>query len=290
MSSKIVPLLPRHTVYVEPFCGGAAVFFAKPWPPVKNNNHYCEVLNDIDSRIVNLYRVVQDPVLGPEFVRRAAMPYSRELFLEAKTKLYLSGVDGATAYWTVIQQSFCNTMKGWGTRIYNQNGAATWANKVDHLPEYLDRMMGVHIEHDDAIAVIKRWDSPQTLFYCDPPYPNTDQDPYTKYTDLYTQEHFETLCATLDGCQGSFVLSGYDNPAPRDHWEKFTFETTSSAAGGGRICSQKDRTKATTKGEKEKRTEVVWRVDRSDTARVEVQKIWEKWGWEKGQPMPAKLK
>ena len=56
----IVKLLPPHVTYVEPFAGGAQVFFHKPRSPV-------EVLNDLDGELVNYLRVVQQH--SPELVR-----------------------------------------------------------------------------------------------------------------------------------------------------------------------------------------------------------------------------
>src|SRR3979409_1418103 len=52
LATKIISLLPEHTTYVEPFAGGAQVFFHKPPSPV-------EVLNDLDGEIVNFFRVCQ---------------------------------------------------------------------------------------------------------------------------------------------------------------------------------------------------------------------------------------
>ena len=49
MASKIIPLIPPHTVYVEPFAGGAAILFNKPWPSVTNRDHYREIINDTDG-------------------------------------------------------------------------------------------------------------------------------------------------------------------------------------------------------------------------------------------------
>ena len=59
--SKIIPLIPEHSLYCEPFIGGAAVFFAKPKAKV-------EVINDINGEIVNFYKVLQDdfPALQKE--------------------------------------------------------------------------------------------------------------------------------------------------------------------------------------------------------------------------------
>ena len=58
---KIIPLIPEHALYCEPFIGGAAVFFAKQKAKV-------EVINDINGEIVNFYQVLQNdfPALQKE--------------------------------------------------------------------------------------------------------------------------------------------------------------------------------------------------------------------------------
>ena len=52
MLDHILPLIPPHNTYVEPFFGGGAVFFAKQ--PVM-----CEVINDIDNNAITFYRVLK---------------------------------------------------------------------------------------------------------------------------------------------------------------------------------------------------------------------------------------
>src|SRR5947208_3538637 len=49
----IIPLIPPHTCYAEPFCGAAWVLFGKPPSDV-------EVINDIDQDIVSFFRVVKE--------------------------------------------------------------------------------------------------------------------------------------------------------------------------------------------------------------------------------------
>ena len=53
MVKEILPLIPEHTSYVEPFFGGGAVFFAKK--PVKH-----EVINDINHNAITFYRVLKN--------------------------------------------------------------------------------------------------------------------------------------------------------------------------------------------------------------------------------------
>ena len=75
LAHRIVALMPAHRVYFEPFCGGAAVLFAKPRADR-------ETLNDIDSRVVRFWRVLRD---RPQDLADAVAnsPYSREEWREA---------------------------------------------------------------------------------------------------------------------------------------------------------------------------------------------------------------
>jgi len=260
MSGKILPLIPKHTVYVEPYCGGATIFFAKPWPKVTNQDHYREVLNDCDHRIINFYRVLQDPVKSKELIRRLELtPYSREEHQRSKELLSSEdSVEAAWAWFVKINTSFSNDLHGgWRRSLFSRDLGQAYINQISRLPEYLDRMSGVYLECNDALKVIEDWDSPQTFFYCDPPYPNADQGHYSGYI----LKDFESLCDVLDNCQGSFLLSNYDQPNVNipEQWERFEFDAYSSSA--------------LDKQHRGKRTEVVWRMDRSMNVKPEIKKL-----------------
>lgn len=272
MASKIVPLIPRHTVYVEPFAGGAAVFFAKPWPNTENSDHYREVLNDKDERLINFYRVLQAPEKREALIERLSLTlYSEAEYAKAKDLESGDEVKRAWAYYVAINMSFVNKLHaGWGRAVFGRNLAATWAAKVARLPEYLERMSSVHIACDDALKVIKQWDSPQTFFYCDPPYPGTNCGHYGGYTI----QDFQALVNTLNECQGSFILSNYEQAGaqmPKD-WERFEFSATASSRG--RVGYDRSK-KADESGQNRQRTEVVWRRKNRVQVRPEIQKLYD---------------
>ena len=268
MSSKIVPLIPKHTVYVEPFCGGAAIFFAKPWPEVTNRDHYREVINDHDKRLINFYQQLRDN--GPALVDALQLTlYSEHEHQIAKELDCEDKLEAARRYYVNVQQSFSNKIGGgWKRGVFGRNMAVTWANKVAQLPDYLDRMAAVNIACDDALKIIKQWDSPQTFFYCDPPYPAANQGHY----DGYTLENFQALVSTLDACQGSFILSNYDQPVqmPQD-WERFEFEATASSRA--RVGYDRSK-KADESDQNRQRTEVIWRRLSRVPVREEIAKLY----------------
>jgi len=74
IASKILKYFPPHSVYVEPFAGGAALLFAKPVLPIAAGDNYRECLNDTSDLLINLYRV--------------AVKYPDELNREIQSTLY----------------------------------------------------------------------------------------------------------------------------------------------------------------------------------------------------------
>ena len=268
MASYILPLLPPHTVYAEPFAGGAAVFWAKGRPVAGNNDHYREALNDTNKALLALYRVgVSRP--GDLLAMLDATPYSMAEYEQA-WQIYndpdADELDLAWAVYVQAQMSFSNKIgAGWRRGVFSQNLAVTWENRKGRLCRQLDRLRGVHLDCVDALDFIKLWDSPYTLFYCDPPYPGAHQGHYSGYTP----GDFDALVEVLDNCQGSFVLSNYDQPGVPDHWRRVEIEAVMSAANG------RNR-------ETQSRTEVLWIMDRSGNVREDIRPLLQQWtpnGW-----------
>jgi DNA adenine methylase len=238
-----------HSVYCEPFCGGAAVLFAKDWVNPSNSDDYREVLNDTNQEIINLYRVCQTQY--EKFLHLIEFtPYSEDEHRKAKhigkNPQDYDELWRAWAFYVNISQSFNNTLnKNLSRGVKGRNHAATWHNKKTYLPQIMERLSKVYLSNCDALQCIKNWDSPNTLFYLDPPYPNTHQGHYSGYT----QEDFEALIEVLKGIEGSFILSNYPNEAAPKDWALIEIEATMSA-------------KKVKGGIREKRTECLWIVDK----------------------------
>lgn len=270
LASKIVSLIPRHTVYVEPFAGSCAVLFAKPWPLVSNSHHYREVVNDTNSDIVNFFRQLRDnPV---ELHRLCSLsPYSKEEYELAKASDSSSDIEKARVFFILVSQSFAGKLgRGWKRACANENHPVTFFRKASNLLQLADRLASVYIDNLDAIELINRWDSPQTLFYCDPPYPATDQGHYAGFSD----DQFRQVVDTLNRCDGSFVLSCYGFDAPK-HWERFDFKAYCSASGQGKVGPGRDKSKAAKNTGNRDRTEVVYRVIRGQNVRPEIRKLYQ---------------
>jgi len=245
MASKIVPLIPHHLMYVEPFFGGGAVFFAKGKPKVSDNNYGHEIINDKDERLINFYRCFRDN-FGELYQRIVWTLHSEAEYRRAKEIMTSQGsfseVELAWAYYVNIQQSFCGKLYGGWERTRGtpaQNQSATWWNKTARLEALHERFRDVSISCTDALKVIEQRDHENTFFYLDPPYPETEQGHYDGYTIVDLQE----LIDLLTTIKGKFILSNYDQEKCTfpDNWIRHEFDA---------VCStSKDRTK---------RTEVVW--------------------------------
>lgn len=204
MLPHILPKIPAHTIYVEPFFGGGAVFWGKPQSPI-------EIVNDINNRLITFYKVLKYDFealfekADETFHARAQHKESGELY-KSQIDEITDPVGCAWAVWVQTNMSFATKIGG--TFGYDRSGSSSSKlfNKKKNLTDaYQERMKRVTIESYDVIKVIKTYDAPDTFFYLDPPYVSSDQGHYAGYTEDNFRELLE-LCSTM---KGKFLLSSY---------------------------------------------------------------------------------
>lgn len=231
MIRHILPLIPEHTLYCEPFCGGAAVFWAKEPSGV-------EVLNDTNKELVNFYEVAQNDYVALETMVRISL-HSRTLHRDAQV-VYSSPhlfdrVKRAWAVWVLAVQSFSSMMDG----SFGYDKAKNTTSKKVHnrregfTEEYAIRLQQVQVECTDALRVIRSRDGAEAFFYVDPPYYNSDCGHY----DGYTIEDFDMLLSQLSKVEGKFLLSSYNSDILADYvqrqgWHQQMFEQNVSVNKG----------------------------------------------------------
>jgi len=200
--TRILPLIPAHKTYCEPFVGGAAIFFAKPPSLV-------EVINDTNKELINFYSVCRNRFHELRNLVRTTL-HSRCQHDDAWTiynKPHLHDeVRRAWAVWVLSTQSFSAMLDGsWGYDS-NDNTTTKITNKREQFTEqFALRLQNAQIECADAIYIINRCNRPDSFVYADPPYFNSCMGHY----DGYSIEDFELLLKTLSNFKGKFMLSSY---------------------------------------------------------------------------------
>jgi DNA adenine methylase len=217
LASRIIERMPEHLAYVEPFAGGAQVFFHKE--PSK-----IEVLNDLDGEVVNFYRVCQ--AHHEELIRFTRfMLLSREWFdrLQKTPPNSLTDIQRAARYLYLQKVAF-------GGRVRSQSYGyfVTASNRFSpkKIPEMIakshDRLSGTQIECSPYEEVLQRYDRPTTFFYIDPPYYGVKL-----YRHNLEKEDFQTLRDRLKVLEGKFLLSLNDTPEVRKIFGCFGIEEVS---------------------------------------------------------------
>ena len=203
---------------------------------------YKEVINDNQDLLINMYK--QAILHKDEFEKMVeSTMYSQSDYKRSKTILTnpqeYNDLDKAWAFFYNINTSFAKQLlQGWIiSRDPNSCCSQEWISHKQNISAVIDRISAVHVSCEDALDCIKRWDSPNTLFYVDPPYINTNCGHYKKYSI----EDYKNLCNLLDTIEGKYVLSGYQQEIePKFFHQKINFKATMSAAGTGRTKLQKD--------------------------------------------------
>ena len=221
LKKKILPLIPNDiTAYIEPFGGAGWVLFAK------ERHAKCEVYNDLDGELVNLFMIIKYHV--DALVKDMAFQVSsRELFAKLKENTGFTDIQRATRFLYLIKRSFgamgehysIGKTKALGG-LASHAGIVTLAEKL-HL-----RLDKVIIENKDFEGIIKTYDDKGSFFYFDPPY--------FKGNNLYPRvgkfDH-KRLATVLPGIKGRWLLSIDDCTKAREMFGSWKVKRVSRQTG-----------------------------------------------------------
>ncbi|AMJ41006.1 DNA adenine methylase [Anaerotignum propionicum] len=197
--------------YVEVFGGAGWVLFYRDKHAEK------EVYNDINSELVNLFKNVK---FHPEAVAKELefTLSAREVFEQYKMAdvSQMTEIQRAARYLYLIKLSYGATVRSFGCR-------ARETVDLDVLHKVKKRLDGVLIENKSFAKLIPSQDREGTLFYCDPPYHNTEKY-YDTGEDVFNEEMHILLRDTLKGIKGKFILSYNDDEFIRELYKDFVIE------------------------------------------------------------------
>jgi DNA adenine methylase len=210
----LLPLLPKSHHYCEPFAGSAAVLLNREPSPV-------ETYNDIDGEVANFFRVLRDR--KDELSEKIALtPFSREEFYYAVSinpGNIVDEVERARLFYVRARQTRTGlaqtaSLGRWAnckntSRAGMSGVVSRWLGGVESLPDIASRLLRVQIENRPATQIIRLYDDPKSLFYCDPPYVHNSRTDKKAYGYELLDEEHEQLAYTLIRCVGKVAISGY---------------------------------------------------------------------------------
>ena len=212
LAKKITAEFPEKIGrYVEVFGGGASVLFSA------DKHARFEVYNDANGDLVNLFRCIK---YHREELQREIRYYlnSREMFLDIRQKLSCTGftdIQRAAMFYVLVKTSFGADARSYG--CFNRE------IKTDCFADVEKRISSVEIEHKDFEALIKQYDRPDALFYCDPPYHTTEDN----YSERFSEADHYRLNGVLTALKGRFILSYNDDDFVRELYKDFNIQAIS---------------------------------------------------------------
>lgn len=202
-------ILPPHDIYVEPFVGSGAVFFYKD--PVQK-----EVINDLNTQVAGTYKLIQ------------------KVSTDEKEYPDVSTLEKAKAFWkqqnenpskkpeVALTFAIATQCGGWMSRQVDRPTAVVKAipmeRRLKNMELYQDRLKGVIVRNQDYEKVMREFDSPKTLFFCDPPYEGTSEGIGYAQQNEFDFQRFAKVCSSM---KGKVLITINDSKNLRDLFKGF---------------------------------------------------------------------
>lgn len=216
ISQLLVTILPEHTTYVEPFAGGASVFWRK-------NRSRREVLNDLDPEVALVYRIIQG-MSGSEVDSLSTMDW---LVTEERFAWLLTGRSGSSDLDRTHRLIYLALSSVGHARQQLRSELVGASLRIGaRLSEWRERLKGVELTHGDYHSCITQWDDRDTLFYIDPPYPGEWSLPLA-----FSDEKWNQLVRRVQRLRGKVLLSSpCDLPGIPESWPRLVLEVVYDGA------------------------------------------------------------
>ena len=208
LRDEIISRFPTdYKRYIEVFGGGGWVLFHKT-----SGNDF-EVYNDRNPNLANLYRCVRDhpdeliSELTYALNSRTDFDYIRKIM---KTPTMIPDVKRAAYFYQLIRYSYASGLDSYASQPHSM-----W-NNFPLITNACARLQKVVIENKDFEKLIDQYDRPESFFYCDPPYFETED----YYEDVgFTKADHIRLADRLSSIEGKYLLSYNDCPEIRELYE-----------------------------------------------------------------------
>lgn len=221
----LLPLLPRTKSWVEVFGGSMVV-------TINREPMQIETYNDINGALVNFFRVLRDK--GDELITKLYLtPHSRQEYEESWFSPDDTDVEQARKFFVRMRQSVLatgsqNQKKGWlsatrETRCKISEATNKYLKSVDGLHQIIERLKMIQIENRSYDFILTSYDTPDTLFYLDPPYDVEKRSGGSDYQFDFAEEDHYKLHELLLQVKAKAAISGYDSDFMKSLYKDFYY-------------------------------------------------------------------
>jgi len=232
LATHILELIPEHKCYVEAFCGAAAIFFAK-------QSADCEVINDVNGELINLYRVVKN---HPEtFIQQFKWALSsRQIYEWQKMTVpeTLTDIQRAARFFYLQKLSFGGKVDGqtFGTGTTSAPRLNLMRLEEDITQAWI-RLQSAYIEKLSWEKVVEKYDRKHSVIFCDPPYYSTEG-----YGVEFGLEQYDLMSDFAHNCESSVIITVNDIPEMRNAFDGLNMKSLdiNYTVGGGKGSSAKE--------------------------------------------------
>jgi DNA adenine methylase len=205
--TKLVPWLsqymPRHRRFVEPF-GGSGVFTFQKEPAEES------VYADVDERIVNFMRWLRDDVAALQEAIRRIEPTEENYTKRSHYRSHDDGVSGAAWLFFKCKSSYSGSPENiGGFDLMRNNKLVGYLNAIRRLPSWSQRLQNVTILHASYEQTFAAYDSSETLWFIDPPYPKAMRTRLEGYRFEMSDAQHVRLLEQVKELRGKVMLTTY---------------------------------------------------------------------------------